>query len=233
MERQGVEWQHAAVSTHGRPKAAAQCNSNWQKGNGVSTHSRPKAAARRPRMPPCLRSFQHTAARRRLRGPKCPMTARRPVSTHSRPKAAACRPTIRSAWKAWFQHTAARRRLPVVVGGGVVQGAVSTHSRPKAAASTHGLAAPQRRRFNTQPPEGGCRGRCDAAHHAPRFNTQPPEGGCASAATANAPHGAKFQHTAARRRLPLLTPGGSQMLIVSTHSRPKAAARHPCQPRRL
>ena len=55
--------------------------------------------------------------------------------------------------------------------------------------------------FNTQPPEGGCLHRARAPHRARRFNTQPPEGGCLR------------QDVAALRAL-----------LVSTHSRPKAAA---------
>ena len=74
---------------------------------------------------------------------------------------------------------------------------VSTHSRPKAA-GRHRLPRPHQRSFNTQPPEGGCR------------NSQ------AQASKA------KFQHTAARRRLqyPYCV---AQAQRVSTHSRPKAA----------
>ena len=55
------------------------------------------------------------------------------------------------------------------------------------------------------------------------FNTQPPEGGCWVVSQCSVKDFA-FQHTAARRRLqPLdwLTKGSD---VVSTHSRPKAAA---------
>ena len=55
------------------------------------------------------------------------------------------------------------------------------------------------------------------------FNTQPPEGGCSIYST-NPKLDRLFQHTAARRRLPeglMHVPGD---IIVSTHSRPKAAA---------
>ena len=122
-----------------------------------------------------------------------------------------------------FQHTAARRRLrrrrrrrrcgvrvsthsrPKAaarrLGGGLATGSVSTHSRPKAAATFWRFAARKTASFNTQPPEGGC---------------LPPLG----------TPGVKplFQHTAARRRLPV--PGYAHLLMqrVSTHSRPKAAA---------
>ena len=79
---------------------------------------------------------------------------------------------------------------------------VSTHSRPKAAA--HGLIQLKRRRrgFNTQPPEGGCLKRL-----------------------MNKRKELVFQHTAARRRLPYKKALSGLDILVSTHSRPKAAAR--------
>ena len=102
------------------------------------------------------------------------------VSTHSRPKAAA---RLSSMWK-----------LVVFV---------STHSRPKAAACLLRFQSILSRRFNTQPPEGGCE---------PRYK----EG----------IKGVWFQHTAARRRLRHLPPATYDKSLVSTHSRPKAAAMH-------
>ena len=78
---------------------------------------------------------------------------------------------------------------------------VSTHSRPKAAAAYLPLLVAYYKCFNTQPPEGGC---CKIAVRywlIEGFNTQPPEGGCTRAETDRMVHG------------------------VSTHSRPKAAAR--------
>ena len=74
---------------------------------------------------------------------------------------------------------------------------VSTHSRPKAA----GLLAPTTRspkRFNTQPPEGGCTFEANPVLLS-GFNTQPPEGGCPELDIIY--QRLKFQHTAARRRL--------------------------------
>ena len=56
-----------------------------------------------------------------------------------------------------------------------------------------------------------------------RFNTQPPEGGC-TVFIVERDNYTRFQHTAARRRLPLLMIKVSITLGVSTHSRPKAAA---------
>ena len=145
-----------------------------------------------------------------------------------------------------FQHTAARRRL-----------------QPPHLSNLRNLNS-----FNTQPPEGGCprnlkkfRGeRGVSTHSRPKaaapppilfpleircFNTQPPEGGCGHFHL-NPRHIQRFQHTAARRRLPLrllLLPtrhsfntqppeGGCReaskeiatTVLVSTHSRPKAAA---------
>ena len=144
----------------------------------VSTHSRPKAAGwqattpKRTRpsfntQPPeggwfisfltfvALKTFQHTAARRRLawsrRGDACLWY----VSTHSRPKAAGYYSCGIFYFRDGFQHTAARRRLdtdyipalhttisfntqPPEGGWGFVSKQeraflVSTHSRPKAA----------------------------------------------------------------------------------------------------
>ena len=55
------------------------------------------------------------------------------------------------------------------------------------------------------------------------FNTQPPEGGCSpSLPFLSSP--TRFQHTAARRRLPISLSMRSLTSEVSTHSRPKAAA---------
>ena len=57
------------VSTHSRPKAAADWRRQIKLANSVSTHSRPKAAAHKGTISAIRRvMFQHTAARRRLRG---------------------------------------------------------------------------------------------------------------------------------------------------------------------
>ena len=79
-------------------------------------------------------SFQHTAARRRLRIYHTLITKRENVSTHSRPKAAA---QVKDVWLnnvQEFQHTAARRRLRDNWEYIENHIGVSTHSRPKAAA---------------------------------------------------------------------------------------------------
>ena len=78
-------------------------------------------------------------------------------------------------------------------------------------------------RFNTQPPEGGCLERLRDRGAQLRFNTQPPEGGCGGK-TPCTPPSSVFQHTAARRRLPARAPASLCAALVSTHSRPKAAA---------
>ena len=55
------------------------------------------------------------------------------------------------------------------------------------------------------------------------FNTQPPEGGCAKCQEGKVRENL-FQHTAARRRLPICCGKCLALTNVSTHSRPKAAA---------
>ena len=190
----------------------------------VSTHSRPKAAARAaPIRPSTPSSFQHTAARRRL-PPALTLSVWTGAFQHTAARRR-LRPGRKSTTPAsQFQHTAARRRL---------RG--KTPCTPPSSAFQHTAA---RRRLH----------RCHASrrNHA-SFNTQPPEGGCmnktvAKAKTAMFQHTAarrrllyllhwhhsmtRFQHTAARRRLPRLHMPGAAGVIVSTHSRPKAAARY-------
>mgnify|MGYP004692927821 CR=1 FL=1 len=166
------------------------------------------------------------------------------VSTHSRPKAAAYSLLPNKTNSPWFQHTAARRRLhgswnPTK--GAII---VSTHSRPKAAAclfignltadpvSTHSR------------PKAAAIGAIWCILTDTGFNTQPPEGGCTQGGQI-AIVGKGFQHTAARRRLPMLLKKShtialfqhtaarrrlhgnattNTIITVSTHSRPKAAA---------
>ena len=99
--------------------------------------------------------------------------------------------------------------------------------------------------FNTQPPEGGCERATRTDKGVSRFNTQPPEGSCMPYPLI-VKHPAKFQHTAtrrwlrcinklftawimfqhtaARRRLPKNSLSTDAIIVVSTHSRPKAAA---------
>ena len=56
----------------------------------------------------------------------------------------------------------------------------------------------------------------------PSFNTQPPEGGWQNVIDWFQ-NTLKFQHTAARRRLGVFPRLAAAVLMVSTHSRPKAA----------
>ena len=98
-----------------------------------------------------------------------------------------------------FQHTAARRRLVV---------------------STDDLNS-GRKRFNTQPPEGGWSSSTIILYPTGCFNTQPPEGGWPETEAA-ADFWAVSTHSrpkAAGARSEIFYIGGT----VSTHSRPKAA----------
>ena len=145
--------------------------------------------------------FQHTAARRRL-----PVLSKRPCASRSFQHTAARRRLPRCCARrlaaASFQHTAARRRLP------------PTLCHP----ATSG------RRFNTQPPEGGCPQH--KAHRAHGLLFQHTAARRRLRAGRSGPPGAGwFQHTAARRRLPPDKNRKAPDRRVSTHSRPKAAAR--------
>ena len=105
------------------------------------------------------------------------------------------------ATKHRFQYTAARRRLRHKTAPVADTGKVSTHSRPKAAAPAAMRFLRLALSFNTQPPEGGCLWL----------------GGCGERREL-------FQHTAARRRLRAQPSSSILASVVSTHSRPKAAA---------
>ena len=76
--------------------------------------------------------------------------------------------------------------------------------------------------FNTQPPEGGCKPVVANQNAYDGFNTQPPEGGCQD-------YGLSAQLVISFNTQP--PEGGCSLnrcftvrMIVSTHSRPKAAA---------
>ena len=84
--------------------------------------------------------------------------------------------------------------------GALMVGLVSTHSRLKAAGWPAMRFAARSVRFNTQPPEGGWNCLILTMYRVVCFNTQPPEGGWAKAGN---------KHV---------------LIIVSTHSRLKAAA---------
>ena len=191
-------WRNRHVSTHSRPKAAARAPVTWSLRPESFNTQPPEGGCPPPDgTPGVIESFQHTAARRRLRGQEKAFhfsggfNTQPPeggcenagavyvgvyVSTHSRPKAAA-----------EIDRPAAR----IIV--------VSTHSRPKAAARGRHVCGlgkkfqhtAARRRlpactpasvacysFNTQPPEGGCPPGLARRAGWQCFNTQPPEGGC-------------------------------------------------------
>ena len=166
------------------------------------------------------------------------------VSTHSRPKAAGtvCKQTLNNKKGFNTQPPEGGWTYGFITGYNYI---VSTHSRPKAAGWWRLISETYLRRFNTQPPEGGwwtyyslfsvwvrfqhtaARRRLDAPfgrHYASSsgFNTQPPEGGwdLTGDLTKNP---LMFQHTAARRRLGRIIQESTNSLLVSTHSRPKAA----------
>ena len=85
---------------------------------------------------------------------------------------------VRLLYPVGFQHTAAQRQLVGDKYGIDPDMLVSRHSRPKAAGQIQVFASIIREGFNTQPPEGGW---------LQKRKTSPPN--------------ARFQHTAARRRL--------------------------------
>ena len=231
------------VSTHSRPKAAADINPVHGDTVTVSTHSRPKAAGYVDHLVRRLRCFNTQPPEGGWLS-QIPKWLYRHVSTHSRPKAADLSELL-PANRHKFQHTAARRRL-IGQGSLVRYMIVSTHSRPKAAGERMCPACMDGRGFNTQPPEGGWlfnrffhRFRRRFQHTAARrrlsttrvpvpnshfcFNTQPPEGGCCY------PSGLRTKSCRFNTQPP---EGGCDLLwlglikqCVSTHSRPKAAAR--------
>ena len=189
------------VSTHSRPKAAGDRVIDEHTVTDVSTHSRPKAAGLTAFFP-----FNFS-----------------PVSTHSRPKAAGSTSAINAPVSA-FQHTAARRRLGNISQGRASSIRVSTHSRPKAA-GTKFLGDVARRRFNTQPPEGGWADNYDVLRLVIEFQHTAARRRLASMVGVSGIE-KLFQHTAARRRLVRTALRDLKPEIVSTHSRPKAAGKH-------
>ena len=124
----------------------------------------------------CLQ-FQHTATRRWLVGAFSFYIGMNTLFQHTATRRWLEMLMINSQSQPKFQHTAARRRLGTTVSGKqLIQ------------------------RFNTQPPEGGCKPQNTDILYYYSFNTQPPEGGwfnqhCFTLTAI------MFQHTAARRRL--------------------------------
>ena len=88
---------------------------------------------------------------------------------------------------------------PPTVGNGI-SNIVSTHSRPKAAGHVVSVNIMRGHHFNTQPPEGGWNIRDDIARHEMQVSThsRPKAAGMRGFAKCTK---ARFQHTAARRRL--------------------------------
>ena len=170
-----------------------------------------------------MKTFQHTAARRRLGRFEGTIYADKIVSTHSRPKAAG------------------KDRLK-----GVYVENVSTHSRPKAAGSLIFWRCWKIASFNTQPPEGGwMKNQRSAKVIQVSTHSRPKAAGVVAFLSQGLLR--RFQHTAARRRLGhrrdsarmrdrfntqppeggwrWLISGNIWRTVVSTHSRPKAAGK--------
>ena len=98
------------------------------------------------------------------------------VSTHSRPKAAGSGGGACPADVSVFQHTAARRRLATQDQFTRIMAMFQhTAARRRLAMPVGGVGAGAG--FNTQPPEGGWKGRSLMTRMRTCFNTQPPEGG--------------------------------------------------------
>ena len=120
------------VSTHSRPKAAAEIDRPAARIIVVSTHSRPKAAARGRHVCGLGKKFQHTAARRRL--PACTPASVACYSFNTQPPEGGCPPGLarRAGWQCF------NTQPPE---GGCF-GILPCNSMISC--------------FNTQPPEGGC-----------------------------------------------------------------------------
>ena len=201
------------------PEGGCNGNGSAAKASGVSTRSRPKAAGKNASR--FARIYE--------------------VSTRSRPKAAGHQCRILRGGRGF-------NTQPPEGGCGntyleTLHSVVSTRSRPKAAGVKPACSCTANS-FNTQPPEGGCSAKITPFSRASGFNTQPPEGGCDTmlgvislswVSTRSRPKAAgkavkggsfvkTFQHAAARRRLFLRFCVIWCNNLVSTRSRPKAAA---------
>ena len=143
----------------------------------VSIHSRPKAAAQAGFIRENPPQFQYTAARRRLLEAQKKKGKNSIVSIHSRPKAAAVNIHYLIVYIIVSIHSRPKAAAFDNMEDEAFIG-VSIHSRPKAAAGRVYHLLRNLQRFNTQPPEGGCRCEQRLVTTFARFNTQPPEGGC-------------------------------------------------------
>ena len=233
------------VSTHSRPKAAEIAFNLELKYGSVSTHSRPKAAgyamyqgAEESRV------FQHTAARRRL--PKRTTALHPRLGFNTQPPEGGC-PWFKLAMHddGMFQHTAARRRLsrllPLTCALAMFQHTAARRRLVNLVVFLTPVIC-----FNTQPPEGGCGEYAVATNwRGVSTHSRPKAAGVCKMSLltrSSFQHTAArrrlawlmrrqaavclFQHTAARRRLACAAHYLHVALIVSTHSRPKAAALH-------
>ena len=109
--------------------------------------------------------------------------------------------------------------------GKLAQDGVSTHSRLKAAGHVGLFRHTAQSGFNTQPPEGGCTGSKPSVNRGYCFNTQPPEGGCFDYLW-SVNHGVCFNTQPPEGGCSNLITRMKQFVIVSTHSRLKAAELH-------
>ena len=125
-----------------------------------------------------------------------------------------------------FQLTAARRRLPHAARTHSPRHAFQLTAARRRLRQLHQRRHDTRQRFNSQPPEGGCNASRTPTRNNLCFNSQPPEGGCEPSARTLRMR-CKFQLTAARRRLHFHHLPRGFLALVSTHSRPKAAAPRP------
>ena len=170
------------VSTHSRPKAAAQFNKLIDRGLEVSTHSRPKAAAFViPAYPFPFKSFNTQPPEGGCASQW--LLTRLARCFNTQPPEGGCTPNMR------------RCRMTTCFNTQPPEGGCGRQHYETAA----------RVGFNTQPPEGGCPPFYRRGKLCKCFNTQPPEGGCQKVQTQKKLL-QKFQHTAARRRLPRFLP---------------------------
>ena len=170
--------------------------------------------------------FQHTATRRRLGRRQLPLRPAQGFNTQPPegswancnkpipPKTGFNTQPPEGGWESHQTNSTSRHRFNTQPpeGGWRLQehtdlnDLVSTHSRPKAAGCFNPEFFEVFECFNTQPPEGGWGRRSQLCSRVRSFNTQPPEGGW-----------------------PAVIPN-RQAILVSTHSRPKAAGWIPLKP---
>ena len=110
-----------------------------------------------------------------------------------------------------FQHTAARRRLVRVKREGYPPYSVSTHSRPKAAGGSDCVVVPLGGSFNTQPPEGGWVGTASTGRPSVTVSTHSRPKAAGWLNRRGRWWRWSFQHTAARRRLALISDNPSSL----------------------